>query len=328
MIIPEEYESMMLKAFSGTATAEEKSALSAWVQASAENRKAYDDFHRLFHLKHDEAFPEFNSAAEWGRLEQAISNTRDARGTFFREFNWLRVAATVLLLAASLFLIREMVRERSIVHESGEDQMVVKLHDGSSILLKPHSTLTHSTDFNDQVREVSLKGDAYFDVMSGSQKPFIITADESTIRVVGTAFMVSAKPSREDNIVEVMEGLVRVSFAGSDADFVRLSAGEKLVLNKKARTMIHKTISKDNILAWKDKKLVFKKTSLEEVVDVVERYFDVEILVTNPLLLKCRFTSTFNDPSVEEVMEALSVSLDMDVLLKDGAYTFEGEGCK
>jgi transmembrane sensor len=327
-MIPEEYESLMLKAFSGTATAEEKSALSAWIDASLENRKAYDDFYKLFHLNDDEVLPEFDSDAEWRRLEHSISGKRETTSTGLKELSWLRVAATVLLLAASIFLVREMVRERNIIHESGDDQMVVKLHDGSTIVLKPHTTLTHSTAFNDQSRQVSLQGDAYFDVMSGNPKPFIITADQSSVQVVGTAFMVSANPSREDNIVEVMEGVVKVSFIGSDGETMRLSAGEKAVLDKKSRAMVRKKISTDNILGWRDKKLVFKKTSLDEVVDVVERYFDVKILVTNPLLLDCRFTSTFNDPSVEEVMEALSVSLDMDVLLKDGAYTFDGEGCK
>jgi transmembrane sensor len=325
-MIPEEYESILLRSLTGTASPEEENLLEVWKNSSAANQKVFDDYQKLFKTQEVAGDPDFDSVREWNKLTDAIGNLERTKHTLSN--NWVyRIAATIVLIIASTFLIREMVKEHEIIHISGDRILTLKLHDGSSIILKENSILTHSTSFNRNDRNVSLTGEAYFEVMTNKEKPFIIHADKSSIEVLGTKFMVVADPKKMENTVEVKEGLVSFTYDDSRKT-VNVGAGEKAILDKRLQSITKKRTSGENILAWKERKLIFRKTPLADIVDVVESYFDVEIQVSDESLMPCRFTGTFDDPKIDEVLEALSVSLNVDVLFRDGSYQIQGEGCK
>jgi transmembrane sensor len=327
-MIPEEYESIIIRVLSGASTPEEKALLDKWMVESDQNRKLFNDYARIYNLQDDSSLPAFNSEGEWIRLEKTIANTPKQMPVLTITRVLYRAAAAVLLVMASLFIIREMMREREIVHDATDRWQTVRLHDGTNVILKENSVLRHSSDFNDDDRIVQLEGDAFFEVVPNSEKPFTVLSDESLVQVLGTSFMVFADPKSKTSRVEVREGVVKFSARSDQANFVKLSAGQKGVLDKSTHRITTKSVSTENILAWKDRTLVFRKASLDEVVEAVESYFNIEIEVLNNELLPCRFTSSFEDPQVAEVIEALSVSLNMDVLMKDGKYTFGGEGCQ
>jgi ferric-dicitrate binding protein FerR (iron transport regulator) len=145
------------------------------------------------------------------------------------------------------------------------------------------------------------------------------------VKVLGTSFNVRAYDAEEQNEVYVVSGKVRLSDRSQSID---LHPGEEGILNKQTNTIVLNSVTDQNLIAWKTRQLVFKSTSLDEVALALEKYFTISITVENPELNKCRFTSSFQDPSLEEVIEAISIALNLNIIHQNKKYTFDGEGCR
>jgi ferric-dicitrate binding protein FerR (iron transport regulator) len=87
------------------------------------------------------------------------------------------------------------------------------------------------------------------------------------------------------------------------------------------------TSDDSNILAWKEKRLIFQKSPLNSVAKNLEAYFKIDIEIMNEDIGRCRFTGSFDQPTLEEIIEALSVSLDLTIVKKDDTYVVDGNGC-
>jgi transmembrane sensor len=106
-----------------------------------------------------------------------------------------------------------------------------------------------------------------------------------------------------------------------------ITAGQFAVLSHETNILTMTSADNENPLAWKDHRLVFRKASLQKVVSALQDYFKVKIKVRNPDLLRCRITSVFTDPSLEEVMETLQETLHLRVAKQNNGYEVDGNGC-
>ena len=86
-------------------------------------------------------------------------------------------------------------------------------------------------------------------------------------------------------------------------------------------------VESQNVLAWKEKQLIFKRSSLSTVIKNLETYFRIDMEIRNEDISRCRFTGSFSEPTLEEIIEALSVSLDLNIIKKDDIYIVDGNGC-
>jgi ferric-dicitrate binding protein FerR (iron transport regulator) len=86
-------------------------------------------------------------------------------------------------------------------------------------------------------------------------------------------------------------------------------------------------VGDENETSWRTGKLIFRKTSLTEVARTLEHYFHISITINTEALASCRFTSSFDNPSLEEVIEAISLSMNVNVLRHQETYIIDGEGC-
>ena len=83
-----------------------------------------------------------------------------------------------------------------------------------------------------------------------------------------------------------------------------------------------------NASAWKDEQLIFDSTPMPDLIAALERYFDIEIEVLNPDLMNCTFHGSFVKPDIEEVLNVLKISMDLEIEVRDGVYEFFGNGCE
>jgi ferric-dicitrate binding protein FerR (iron transport regulator) len=83
-----------------------------------------------------------------------------------------------------------------------------------------------------------------------------------------------------------------------------------------------------NFRAWQTGRLEFENTRLEQVVSSLEDYFGINIKVQNKKLLDCRFTGTFEQPQLKDVLEVLAVSMQVRYNYAQQHYTFSGRGCQ
>ncbi len=185
----------------------------------------------------------------------------------------------------------------------------VVLPDGSKVWLNAESTLKFPVPFQEDMRNVDLKGEAFFEVTKNEKKPFVVQSGDVKVKVLGTRF--DCKAFEEDKTIEVIleEGKVSLNSSTNNED-------RKAILKSGDRAVIEKTtgelkISNEDIgkyIAWHQGKLVFANTPMAEVAQMLGRWYGIEIEIKDKSILDYRFTTTFNNESIFNVIELLELS--------------------
>jgi ferric-dicitrate binding protein FerR (iron transport regulator) len=199
------------------------------------------------------------------------------------------------------------------------------LPDGTKGMLNSGSHLSYSLPFTKN-RQVKLDGEAWLEVSQDGDHPFKINTGNSSLKVLGTSFNVSAYPA--DNYVEIVlqQGSVEFWDNTSDAKVIMIPS-ERLVLQ---HGKIYKTVtdpSKYN--AWTEGKLVFRGDSMTDVAHRIERWYNVKVNLVDKELEKYSFRATFQDDSLEDVLHFFSMTSPIAYritpreLMMDGTYKKE-----
>jgi ferric-dicitrate binding protein FerR (iron transport regulator) len=196
----------------------------------------------------------------------------------------------------------------------------VLLSDGSVVALNRNSTLTWRAD-HDGKRLVTLKGDAYFDVAKDALKPFVITAETVEVEVLGTSFYVDARADQKTLDVSVATGQVAVRHAGAE---VVLASGEKAIFNKTSNDLEKQENVDPNFNSVKTQKLFFQNSTLDEVINTLNRHYHARISAETPALETCLLTATFEDKSFDAVLQIVSTTLNLEVITQNQEIILRG----
>ncbi|MEM8891384.1 MAG: FecR domain-containing protein [Bacteroidota bacterium] len=327
------YISLLYKKLSGEIEQGEADELEKWIAASSENkliaeqiRMAWEESPALAakpEVDLDQAFSELES-----KMEDAPPQAK-VRSMASRS-RWMRIAAAITFLIAAAFLLSDFlgpkVEFKEIVNSQSTD-MELKLEDGSIITLRPNSKLTHPVQFAEEVREVQLEGEAFFEVEHDAKHPFIIQTEGEKVQVLGTKFQVKALPGSAESIVQVESG--KVSFeANGVAGKLILEAGEKGVFNKAEKSFEEIEESDPNEMSWATAKFFFEDTRLADVFDVISNHYGVEI-IADVDEIECSLTGSFEDESIDEILENISAIFDISFEQEsENSYTLKGGPCE
>ncbi|MEJ7644884.1 MAG: FecR domain-containing protein [Chryseolinea sp.] len=249
-------------------------------------------------------------------------------------FGMLSIAASIVVVVGFFYLatdssILSRFSNAEKRNKKGERSMIT-LSDGSKVWLNADSKLSYPKEFEGQNREVSLDGEAFFDVAKDARHPFVIHLSQSDVRVLGTSFNIKAYHDDETVETSVVTGLV--AFIADDADkSVRdttfLKPNQKAIFQKYKKTVekLESPASEDK--AWTQGSLVFKATPFKQVAKVLSRAYGKEIIFENKDILNCRLTGTFNESSLNEVMELIAGTQDFDYTITDKFLKINGTGC-
>ncbi len=258
-----------------------------------------------------------------------------------RTRKWYWAAAAVVIFATGLFAFGKLfnksngnaiaaLREVNEVSTRQGSKSKIQLPDGSVVWLNAGSKLTYNKEYGQQIREVTLTGEGYFDVMKNKEKPFIIHTSNINIKVLGTAFNVKAYPEDKQTETSLIRGSIEVTIKNRPDNKIILSPNEKLIveneffIKKEAEKNDSKyaqpaiSINKlkhnpvDSAVAetqWIDNKLVFNDESFAELAIRMERWYDVDIEISDPLLLQKRMTGNFEKETIEQAVEALKLMI-------------------
>lgn len=186
----------------------------------------------------------------------------------------------------------------------------VTLPDGSKVWLNSESTIKYSIPFTGKSREVELVGHAFLDVTKNPDAPFSITSGNVRVDVLGTQFDFKSYPEDETVEVTLKEGSINLSIETGNADKskTRMVPGDHFVLNKTSHKASIKNESVENYIGWVDNKLIFDETPLPEMKRILERWYGVEIEIVDKSIESYKFTTTFNNESLSQVLELLELS--------------------
>lgn len=218
-----------------------------------------------------------------------------------------------------------------IVAKRGTKSKLI-LPDGSQVWLNSESKLSYGALFNDSIREVTLEGEAYFDIVKDKNRPFIVKTSAISIRVLGTAFNV--KSYKQDPTIEatLVRGLIEVQKNNEpSASKIILRPNEKLVYNKPEALIAnqHAGLSSNNIkeaqlisistlpkyipdssrveTSWVYGRLIFDGDTFSELTEKMERWYNIKITIKNRRLANNRFGGVFENENVEEALKALQL---------------------
>ncbi len=205
----------------------------------------------------------------------------------------------------------------------------IQLTDSTKVSLNENSNLRYPETFTseDKTREVELTGIAFFDVARNEAQPFIIHTKTVDVKVLGTSFQVNSSKTEDVN-VQVVSGTVQVSSVQNPNLMVTLEKGEAASFSVKEGGFT-KSKTKSRTLFWTTKTLVFDKTSVEEVVEVINECYASNLIIKSEGIKQCKLTATFENESLDNVLEIISTALKIEVTKADNAYHLSGDnGCQ
>ncbi len=187
----------------------------------------------------------------------------------------------------------------------GESKQIV-FQDGTSVYLGPGSTLSYPQKFAYAARKVSFSGEAYFDVASNKNWPFLITMPEAQIEVLGTSFNVTAYEQSAEINVFLNTGKIRFQTLG-DPETYNMLPNESLVYNKITKSVKCQKGKYAAYTDWKNEKTIFDNTPLNHVLEVLKRKYDVCFEVAEPAINVLCYTIEidFHNKSLEDVLKDL-----------------------
>jgi ferric-dicitrate binding protein FerR (iron transport regulator) len=240
-------------------------------------------------------------------------------------FLW-KMAATFLIVCILAYWGLTSLKPVTHLITTTDETVAIELPDGSKVWLNKNSSVKYSDNFDKQ-RNIEFSGEGFFDITHDPLRPFTISTANTTTRVLGTSF--SIRSYDHERSVEVIVVTGSVSFSEPEHD------ERKTVLNKDGRVRydIQKhnidtsTVSDQNLIAWKTKKLQFDDALVGDVIDDLERYSGNQIEVDNDNILKCHFRGSFDNVGIEKILSTLSYSLDITCKRSGETFILTGEGC-
>ena len=184
------------------------------------------------------------------------------------------------------------------------------LPDGSLVHLNSESVLRYPAAFAKSERQVELDGEAYFEVESDPEYPFVVkTPHQTQVEVVGTTFNLEAFGSEPKVQATLLTGKISFAYAqGTATHVVELKPGHKLIYDVEGSKTLVLATNGQAETAWKDGKIIFNATPLPEALRMLEKRFHVRLILKNPSLREEAFTGTFTSQRLERILEVFRLS--------------------
>ncbi|MDP4184294.1 MAG: DUF4974 domain-containing protein, partial [Bacteroidota bacterium] len=178
-------------------------------------------------------------------------------------------------------------------------------------------------------REVSIEGEAFFEVSHNPKMPFIIHAAGSRIKVLGTSFNVKAYS--KTNIVEVIVKSGKVQFLHDDTllqkdKTIVLASGDKGVYEKSSGKIQKQHNYDVNYIAWLTKSLDFRDTPLEEVIEKISEVYQVQIIIEDKSLKDYRLNAQFEQKTLSHILQVIELTFDIKAEHKNGTVVLKKRG--
>lgn len=308
----EHIEALLARYLNGYCTADEQQEFVRWVNSSPENQKTFLELKDVWDA----------SRMPSGQTEIQLSNFY--RNQFERmkksRMLWIRYAsavAAVFVLAFAVAVLLPLTKPKSV--ESFQvfsvplgSRSMVLLADGTEVTLNSGSELKYSTAFSAKKREVWLTGEGFFKVKSDKQHPFMVKTCDFEIQVTGTQFNVCTYPENQYSNATLTEGSIRLKMNGSKQVF-DIQPGEKFGLNRATREYAINQTDIESEVAWKDGNFIFKKIPFPELVQRLERWYDVKLDFNSSELQRYAFTGKFkNQETIWQVLDGLKLIAPID----------------
>ena len=356
-----------IRFFRKSANANDLKELHQWLQDDTEHQRLFDETQDVWLASGKvKSADGYNSDQAWKQLFPEIKNHKLENPILPQKlFNWkklVQVAAIVLIaFVAGVFAMQyfsqsgksscKSVTEHSVPY--GSRSMVI-LPDGTRIWLNAGSKLTYDQNYNINSRELTLTGEAYFDVKANPKLPFIVHAAFIKVKVTGTAFNIKAYP--DEKVIEATVERGHVNIVSREKN-ITVNPRQKVIIYKIAGETKPETITEDSVSAvvknkmhkretsetphfvmmenvdtelstsWKDKRWIIEHEELGSLSVKIGRRYDVDIEFASENLKHFVFSGALEDESLDQVLRVIRFTSPISyiinkkkVMLKEDSY--------
>lgn len=276
----------------------------------------------------------------WQNIQRRIADRSPVVRTKTKALRWAGIAAMVAILAGAGLWLADSDNPASITHQQsstlmsrvgsrhaadikmqGKERTVSVPHgagyaqqmtDGTNVQLNAGAVISYAPGFDGNRREVSLKGEAYFEVAHNASKPFVVNTPSGSIEVLGTHFNVISET--DHTIVTLSEGSVRLHYA--DNEYV-MTPGEQARIYNDGSIDVQR-VNTTNYTSWSTGTYEFTDVPLQDIVRQLSLWYDVTISIDSRTLAKSRYTGAImRSETLHDALHTLTTISDIKLRLTD-----------
>lgn len=326
MDMEERFWHILAKKISKEATPEELSELENLIQGNAlykEYAKDASSISKVFDVDTSSVQPNVEGA--WNKVNQQQSKIITLKKNRTTLVKWsVSIAASFLLIVSCWYFFAQP--DLPQVYTSDSEKQEIILEDGTKIWLNKNSSVTVNNEFNKDNRKVQLTGEAYFEVTKNNALAFEVESKSSVTKVLGTSFNICSLDTDSLITISVFSGKVNFSSENNNQN-IALTPSHYAILNLNSGNIISDTLINTNVLAWKNGSLTFDDTEIRDMLITLESYFCVKVEVVDKDVLNCRYTGTFNSPTLDEFFTIFTQSLNLNYKKYENKILIQGQGC-
>jgi ferric-dicitrate binding protein FerR (iron transport regulator) len=314
-------DDLLVKYLLGEADPEEAEAVNLWVSQSPDNRTYLDQLRQVWEMSRKLALEStVDETAAWQRFKARVGREKAPAGRPRQFAGWMRIAALFLLIAGAALLFYFSNREVPVQHLTARaNQEIISdtLSDGTVVTLNKNSSLSYPDRFVGNQRLVALKGEAFFSVAPNKDKPFLITVNEVTVKVIGTSFNIRSENGTTEVIVE--SGVVQVI---RKDQVLQLKPKEKAVV-KKDSTMYKAEETERLYNYYRTREFVCDNTPLWKLVAVLNEAYGANVIIGRDALRNMPLTTTFNNESLDRILDIIRTTFDITVVRQNNTIILQ-----
>lgn len=306
--------------FEGKLSEQDKAKVDHWRNSSDVNQKIFKESEKAWEgITHLQSMKKYDSEKALQKVNRKIE--RQNR----RVLTIIQKVAAILILPFIFSTIYFALLNPKNPNSKNDQLFTIKspagmrseyvLPDGTKVYLNSKTSLSFPAEFADNFRYVSLDGEAYFEVEENKKMPFIVNTGKISIEVTGTQFKASNYSNEDLTEIVLVSGSVNLfsgNYSESKKDITRLKPGEKASFIASEEQLSIENIDVEKYISWKDGILMFRNDSMKDVVKRLNRWFNVDIKLSGNTLMDYVYTGTFEDESLNQILELLKISAPID----------------
>lgn len=312
--------SIIAKFLSGDASTSEIDAVLNWVNLSDENIQKFKQLEKVWTLSNLLKRKPFDADKAWHKFNRQINKRRNL------QLIYSGVAAAIIIFAV-IFTQTINTEKHTVTPQfamsSSDKPINTILPDGSNILLAEKSNIKYQLDTLTNTRTAYLSGGAFFDVKHDSIQKFIVETQYGGVEVLGTQFNVNVLKNTDVQI-DVLSGKVKLFLPQISGDtlFLIITNNETAVISMRSNS-INKETQKPSVFYNLNKTLVFNNIDLKTIINELEECYKVKIETDSTINKALKFTSSFKDNTLEEILTIITQTHKLSFSKKDGIYTIK-----
>lgn len=275
-------------------------------------------------VRMDQKSLETAEEATWTKISAGMhTQTELEKQSRFYRLRYYVAAASIILLLTGTFITLKVWKEPAImiVMNTAKEGKQITLPDSSKVWLFYGAKIKYPEHFDSRQREVTLEGEAFFDVVKEKGRQFRVMTDVIQITVLGTRFDVKTDDKNRNAQVVLESGSVRLSGQNSPDASVILKPGEMGTLIEGEKQIQIDEVDVRLYTSWKDEYLNIKSQSLENVAFMLSKRYHADIRIEGDTLKNEVFSGRFcKDQSLEEVFEIIDMMIPVHYELRAGVY--------